>query len=76
MLLFKAKLLYIKVLVSSAAADKEVFLRLMFPLFLSPAKAMLASWDDPAFAMLRCLSALLEHESGLWWHWKAGTEKP
>lgn len=48
----------------------------MFLLFRSLAKAVLAPWDGPAFAMLRCHSALLEHESGLWGHWKAGTEKP
>lgn len=74
MLLFKAKLLHIKVLFLQAAANKEVFLRLMFLLFHSPAKAILAPWDDPAFAMLRCHSTLLEHESGLWGHWKAGRE--
>lgn len=47
----------------------------MFLLFRSLAKAVLAPWDGPAFAMLRCHSALLEHESGLWGHWKAGTEE-
>lgn len=47
----------------------------MFLLFHSLAKAALAPWDGPAFARLRCHSALLEHESALWGHWKAGTEE-
>lgn len=47
----------------------------MFLLFRSLAKAVLAPWDGPAFAVLRCHSALLEHESGLWGHWKAETQE-
>lgn len=52
-----------------------MFLRLLFLLFHSLAKAALAPWDGPALAMLTCQSALLEHESALWGHWKAGTEE-